>query len=206
MKTKKMKIEIKYGHTQSVIFSHEFDNNSIKITLEAAIKAGANLRGADLGCANLGCADLGCANLRGANLGCANLRGANLRGADLGCADLGCADLGCADLRGANLRGADLRGADLRGADLRGADLGDCGKLTGDRPYFEIGPIGSRSDKICSFLTDKGIFIQAGCFFGSIEEFEQKVIKTHGDNIHAKEYFSAIALIQFHFNWWNNKE
>ena len=156
MKTKKMKIEIKYGHTQSVIFSHEFDNNSIKITLEAAIKAGA--------------------------------------------------DLGCADLRGANLRGADLRGANLRGADLRGADLGDCGKLTGDRPYFEIGPIGSRSDKICSFLTDKGIFIQAGCFFGSIEEFEQKVIKTHGDNIHAKEYFSAIALIQFHFNWWNNKE
>ena len=56
------------------------------------------------------------------------------------------ADLGGADLRGANLYGADLRGADLGGADLRGADLGDGLMLIGKRPFFQLGPIGSRQD------------------------------------------------------------
>ena len=40
----------------------------------------------------------------------------------------------------ADLYGADLRSADLRGADLRGK------KLSGSRPFFAVGPIGSRSD------------------------------------------------------------
>ena len=83
----KTKIEIKsvWG---SVLFSYEKENNTIKDTLEEAVKSGANLGGANLGGANLG----------GAYLGGANLRGANLRGANLGGAYLG----------GANLRGANL--------------------------------------------------------------------------------------------------
>lgn len=73
-----MKIQIKNKYTQKVLFEHKCDNNTIKVTLEAAVKAGA-----DLGCAYLGGADLVGANLRGADLRGANLRGADLRGADL---------------------------------------------------------------------------------------------------------------------------
>ena len=95
----KVKIEIKNRITGKVLFELERENNSVKKTLEAAVKNKAYLGDADLG---------------GADLGDAYLRGAYLRGAYLRDADLG----------GADLRGADLGGADLGGADLRGADLG----------------------------------------------------------------------------------
>ena len=55
-----MKIEIKSKYTDKVLFSHEQNNNSFKITLELATKAkaylsGANLSGAYLYGANLLC-------------------------------------------------------------------------------------------------------------------------------------------------------
>ena len=89
---KKNKIEIKNRFTGKILFEYEKVDNTIKETLEEAVRNGADLGGADL-------------------------RGADLRGAYLGGAYLG-----GADLRGAYLGGADLRGADLGGADLRGAN------------------------------------------------------------------------------------
>ena len=74
MKTK-IKIESIFG---KLLFEHEAEDNTIKKTLEEAVKSGANLRGANLGGANLGDANLGDAYLRGANLSGANLRGAYL--------------------------------------------------------------------------------------------------------------------------------
>ncbi len=118
-----MKYEIKHRYMGDVLFALEC--GSLKLCVEAAVSAQANLGGADLRDANLGGAYLRGADLRGAHLGDANLRDAYLRGADLGDAYLGDADLGDADLRGAYLRDADLRDADLRGADLGGAYLGD---------------------------------------------------------------------------------
>ena len=88
-----MKLSILSRFDALLLFEYESEENSLKITLQAAVKSGANLDGADL---------------RGANLYGANLDGANLRGANL---------------RGANLRSANLDGANLDGADLRGADL-----------------------------------------------------------------------------------
>ena len=73
-----MKLSILSRFSASVIFEFEAEENSLKITLQAAVKACANLYGADLGGADL----------RGANLGGADLRGADLRGADLYGADL----------------------------------------------------------------------------------------------------------------------
>ncbi|MGE5622223.1 MAG: pentapeptide repeat-containing protein [Bacillota bacterium] len=195
-----MKIEIKSRWNGSILFAHEAEENSLAITLAMALKAGANLRGADL---------------RGADLGGADLYGANLRGADLRGADLGGADLGDADLRGANLGGADLRGADLRGADLGGANLGGANlgganlygkKLIGDRPFIQVGPIGSRGDYLLSFITDQGVMLRAGCFFGSRDEFEVKLDAEHGSNEHAQEYRAALALIDKHSELWAPKE
>lgn len=76
-----------------ILFTYTCDNNSLKETIEQAIRQNINLRGADLRDINLSGSDLNHANLR------------------------------YADLRGANLRETSLRGANLYGADLRGADL-----------------------------------------------------------------------------------
>ena len=187
-----MKIEIKSRFSLEVLFSHECEDNSVAITLVAAINAKANLYGADLRSADLYGADL-----RRADLGDANLRSADLRSADLYGANLYGADLRSADLGDAN-----LRRADLGDANLGDANLGDAGKLTGDRPYFAVGPIGSRQDVLSAFQTEKGVFLRAGCFFGTVEEFSAKLQDEHGDNRHAVEYRAALVLIAAHYSAW----
>ncbi len=92
----KVKFEIKNKWTGSILFEYEKEDNTLKKTVEEAVREGANLEGANLGGANL----VG-AYLRGANLEEANLKGANLGGAYL---------------EGANLVGAYLEGANLKGA------------------------------------------------------------------------------------------
>ena len=93
-----MKIEISCRFSGSVLFSHEQDENTMKLTVEAAVKAGAYLAGA-------------------------YLAGAYLAGADLAGADLTGADLTGANLTGAYLARANLTGADLAGAYLAGEVL-----------------------------------------------------------------------------------
>ena len=131
---------------------------------------------------------------------------ANLQGADLQGADLYGANLYGAYLRRANLQRANLRGADLSGVNLQGADLGEHGKLIGERPLFQFGPIGSRADYVLSFITDKGIVIKTGCFTGTIDEFRAAVQEMHGDSDHAKEYDMAILMIKAHAAIWTPKE
>ena len=113
-----MKISILNRFSAGVIFEDDIENNTVKLTLELALKSGADLRDA-----NLYGADLHGADLRGANLHGANLYDANLYGANLHDANLHGADLRSVNLRGANLRGADLYGANLYSASLRSADL-----------------------------------------------------------------------------------
>ena len=117
----KIKLQIKSRWTGSVLFEYEKENNTIKDTLIAAVKSGADLRGAYLRDADLSGAYLSDADLSGADLRDADLRGAYLRGADLRDANLRDANLRDADLRGAYLRDANLRDANLRDAYLSGA-------------------------------------------------------------------------------------
>ena len=135
------KIEIKtmWG---DIIFTHEKENNTVKDTLQEAVKSGADLRGADL-------------------------------------------------------RGADLRSADLYGADLRSADLcEEWGKLEKNTDIFIAGPLGSRNSYTTFFHTDKGIFVQCGCFRGTLEEFTAKVKETHNDNEHARNYLAIAEFVK----------
>ena len=117
-------IEIKniYG---DVIFKHEAENNTVKLTVEEAVKNDINLALADLGDAELAGANLRGANLRGANLRGANLRGANLKGAELTGANLSDADLREANFSMANLYRTNLDDADLYRANLTRANLYD---------------------------------------------------------------------------------
>ena len=68
-------------------------------------------------------------------------------------------------------------------------------EVYGDAHIMWISKIGSRNDAI-TFMRSKElkIIVIVGCFKGSIEEFEEKVKQTHGDNEHAKAYFLAIQL------------
>ena len=198
-------ITIKNRYTGAVIYSCEVGQPSgmaMRYALESAVRSGADLRGADLRGADLSGADL-----RGAGLSRADLSRADLRDADLFGADLRGADLRGADLSGADLRDADLRGANLRGAGLRGAGLSRADDnrltLTGDRPFLSIGPIGSEHGDLNAYLTDYGVYVRRGCFFGSIDEFRAAVDRKHGGGDHAREYRAAIALIEAHAAIWS---
>ena len=192
-----MNKQIRHRSTDTVLFECDVPEGvhasamATRYTLEKAVKDGANLRDASL-------LD---ANLRGANLPGAYLPGADLRGANLTGANLG-----RADLRGANLRDADLRGAYLRGAYLIGAHLPGGEKLIGERPVFMTGPIGSRFDYLFAYITDKGVRLLTGCFFGDIDTFLNKLEAEHADNDHAAEYRAALVLIEKHAEIWTPKE
>ena len=110
-----IKIQIKsiWG---TALFEYEKENNTLKDTLEEAIRQGANLTGANLTGANLYRASLTGANLDGANLYRANLYRASLTGANLTGANLDGANLYRASLDGANLTGTNLDGTNLDGA------------------------------------------------------------------------------------------
>ena len=125
-----MKIQITARFTGLVLFEHEAENNTMKLTLEAAISARAN---------------------------------------------------------------------------LAGANLADKSELQGDRPILQIGPIGSRCAYFVAYLTNNGLRLHAGCFFGTRDEFEKKLQDEHDNNDHAKEYRAALAMIDAHAEIWTPK-
>jgi hypothetical protein len=105
-------------------------------------------------------ADLSRANLFGADLSGADLSNAYLFGADLSGADLSGANLSNAYLSGANLFGADLSWANLFGADLSWAE--------------NIFLFNKRDGRTCYAIIHKtSLMIKAGCFWGTLYEFEQ---------------------------------
>ena len=170
-----MKTQIKNRYTEAVLFECEVPDT---------VSSGLAIRHA------LEKAVASGANLDGANLDGANLDGANLRGAYL---------------RGANLDGANLDGAYLDGAYLDGANFSEDKVLIGERPFFTIGPIGSRCAMLQLWITDKGPYVKAGCFTGTIEEFSAAVEKTHSGTDHAKEYQMAILMMEAHVELWTPK-
>ena len=152
-----MNIQIKSRLTGTVLFEHDNENNSIRMTLELAIKSDAYLSDADLS--------------------------------------------------GAYLSYANLSDAYLSGAYLSGADLKNKEKLVGNRPIFQVGPVGSRCAYFVAYITDKGLRFDAGCQRQITREvFESRLTELHGENEHAKEYRAALALIDAHAEIWTPKE
>ena len=90
----------------------------------------------------------------------------------------------------------------LIGADLSGAKITATLFLVGFRPIFKIFPLGSRNDCFMAFLTNQGVFLRTGCFFGSVEDFKLKLTETHNGNQHGQEYEAALVLVQKHAELW----
>ncbi len=179
-----MKFEIKHRFSGAVLFALETE--SLKLCVEAAVKAGSDLSGSDL---------------RGSDLRGSDLRGSDLRGSDLRGSDLSGSNLSGSNLSGSNLSGSNLSGSDLSGSDLSGSD-GKTIKTIGERPLLSLGPLGSRADYLQAWLTDAGIYVRAGCFWDTLAKFKAAVKETHGDGPHAQEYAAAITLIEMHARLW----
>ena len=200
-----MKYAIKHRFTGAVLYEADIPDDTpsgmqCRVALEKATTARAYLTGANLADANLAVAYLTGANLADANLTGANLADANLARANLAGAYLADANLARAYLADANLTDANLAGAYLADAIVRNQ------KLIGTRPVFHIGPIGSRCAQFVSYITDAGVLLNAGCFWGTVDEFRAKLTDTHGDNDHAKEYEMALLMIEAHAAIWTPKE
>ena len=78
-----------------------------------------------------------------------------------------------------------------------------CGdaEVYGNADLMWISKIGSRNDTITFARTKElKIIVATGCFEGTIDEFENKVKETHGENEHAKAYFLAIQLAKLRIN------
>ena len=123
-------------------------------------------------------------------------------GASLASANLEGANLASANLMGANLADACLASANLARANLEGAN-GAKLTLIGRRPLFHIGPLGSRCATLYAFLTDAGVYVRTGCFWGTLDAFKAAVVKTHGTSDHATEYQNAITMIEWHAHIWS---
>ena len=113
-----------------------------------------------------------------------------------------------ADLSGVNLDSVPYM-ADLSGSYLHGAYLIEKGQkltLIGERPWFSIVGIGSRRNNRChAFITDRGVYVTAGSYFGTLVDVTNAVNESYGDGIHGKEYRAAIELIKVHAELWTPK-
>jgi hypothetical protein len=118
-----MKIEIKSWLTKDVIWSYECEGNTIRLTVEAAVKAGVSLNNAQLNDAQLNNAELNYAKLNDAKLNYAQLNYAQLNNAELNNAQLNDAKLNYAQLNYAQLNNAELNNAQLNDAQLNDAEL-----------------------------------------------------------------------------------
>ena len=88
-------------------------------------------------------------------------------------------------------------------ANLGGANLGG-NKLIGNRPYFSIGPLGSRADNLTLWLTEKGPLLKTGCFGpGTFEAFRANLERDHAeDSTHRREYEAALLMCEAHAVLW----
>ena len=100
------------------LFTYSCKNNTIKLTLEEAVRRKVNLYRADFSGVNLSRA-----NLSGAILPNANFQGADLYGVNFTEADLYNANFYTASLNKSNLKNANFHGANMGKADLSEANL-----------------------------------------------------------------------------------
>ena len=60
--------------------------------------------------------------------------------------------------------------------------------------YFACDRIGREKRKTYFFKGDNGYFVRAGCFFGTLDEFVERVKKVHAGTKFEREYLAAVKL------------
>lgn len=67
-------------------------------------------------------------------------------------------------------------------------------RVCGNASWLIVGPIGSRDSFTMFLSSEDGIYVSCGCFYGSIDDFEKAVEKTHAGTKHERVYKLAIEL------------
>ena len=78
-----------------------------------------------------------------------------------------------------------------------------CGnaEVYGNADYSTVKGFGRIFRTTTFFRTkDKAIGVNCGCFYGTLEEFRDKVRETHGDSKTAKEYLMLADLMEYKFS------
>ena len=71
-----------------------------------------------------------------------------------------------------------------------------------DSDYLTISPVGSENGIFTAYKCEDGIIkCNRGCFYGTIDEFEAAVLKTHGDSKYAKDYQLMIEYVKSRLCW-----
>ena len=86
---------------------------------------------------------------------------------------------------------ANLAGANLKYANLKGA------RLARAKGIISIGPVGRQNRIIYAVRHPGAVYVKAGCFWGTLEEFACAVIAKYGER--RDEYDAAIRLIRAKF-------
>ena len=73
-------------------------------------------------------------------------------------------------------------------------------RVSGDADYAYAHGFGSINRTTTFFrLKDGGVGVRCGCFYGTLQEFRDKVQKTHGETKKAKEYLMLADLMELRF-------
>jgi len=74
----------------------------------------------------------------------------------------------------------------------------DCSDFKNNPQRITSPILGSRNSQTTYYWDDKREQIICGCFKGTLEEFEEQVKITHGDNDFSKGYFKWIELVKMY--------
>jgi hypothetical protein len=73
-------------------------------------------------------------------------------------------------------------------------------RVCSNADYIYLKGFGSHNRSTTIFRAKSGnICVSCGCFIGSLQEFENKVKETHGNNKFAKEYLALVEAAKIHF-------
>lgn len=74
------------------------------------------------------------------------------------------------------------------------AIVGSNAKIKDKNQWFVVENVGSRKDNITFYETDGVIYVNVGCFNGTLDEFIERVKTTHKGNNFEKEYLQIAEL------------
>lgn len=142
------------------------------------------------------------ANFSNVNLSNADFRNENLRNADFSYANFSYADFSNADFSYANLRNANLSNADFRNAILSYANFRNTNFSNASLSYANFSnakniiPFQKLGGRTCyAVLHPTCLMIKAGCFWGTLNEFEIKCKETHPNDA-LKAYEPQIEMLK----------
>ena len=80
-------------------------------------------------------------------------------------------------------------------------------RVYGNADYATIKGFGRERRETTFFRLKSGeIGVRCGCFYGTVEQFREKVKETHGNSKYAKEYLMIADLMELHFEHEEEKE